>query len=132
MGYSNTWKAVLYKKKFSDTTHLNLSHRNYHTRLHPLYQSHLCLSYRYSFRTKGYFTKPSENKLLQNFYLHSNGSDTQFPCLFTHLLQNTPNDLQLLSDAPAHHLFVLVPPTRPDAAGLPEILAVIQVCTACK
>ncbi|KAI9099827.1 GNAT acetyltransferase 2-domain-containing protein [Phlyctochytrium arcticum] len=43
--------------------------------------------------------------------------------------KNTPNDLQLLSDAPAHHLFVLLPPI--DAANantLPEPLCVIQVC----
>eukprot|EP00117_Sycon_ciliatum_P005781 scpid27031/ scgid9589/ N-acetyltransferase 10 len=40
--------------------------------------------------------------------------------------KNTPNDLQLLSDAPAHHLFVLLPPHTPGV--LPEILAVVQVC----
>jgi N-acetyltransferase 10 len=44
--------------------------------------------------------------------------------------KNTPNDLQLLSDAPAHNLFVLLPPVPAgDAAGaaLPEVLAVVQV-----
>ena len=43
--------------------------------------------------------------------------------------KNTPNDLQLLSDAPAHNIFVLLPPVPPntDGAQLPEVLAVIQV-----
>ncbi|CAH1257422.1 NAT10 [Branchiostoma lanceolatum] len=42
--------------------------------------------------------------------------------------KNTPNDLQMLSDAPAHHLFVLLPPVNPDQAALPEVLCVVQVC----
>lgn len=41
--------------------------------------------------------------------------------------KNTPNDLQLMSDAPAHQLFVLVPPIREDAGRLPEILCVVQI-----
>ncbi|KAI0263903.1 GNAT acetyltransferase 2-domain-containing protein [Gloeopeniophorella convolvens] len=41
--------------------------------------------------------------------------------------KNQPNDLQLLSDAPAHHLFVLLPPVADDAAHLPEPLVVLQV-----
>ena len=41
--------------------------------------------------------------------------------------KNTPNDLQLLSDAPAHLLFVLVPPVLPTATTLPDILCVLQV-----
>lgn len=42
--------------------------------------------------------------------------------------KNSPNDLQLMSDAPAHKLFVLLPPMDTAAAsGLPEILAVVQV-----
>lgn len=41
--------------------------------------------------------------------------------------KNTPNDLQLMSDAPAHQLFVLVPPIDEAAAKLPEPLCVIQV-----
>ncbi|KAJ3238254.1 N-acetyltransferase 10 [Chytriomyces hyalinus] len=44
--------------------------------------------------------------------------------------KNSPNDLQLMSDAPAHHLFVLLPPIN-NAAGaattLPEPLVVIQI-----
>ncbi|XP_060661511.1 RNA cytidine acetyltransferase [Drosophila nasuta] len=40
--------------------------------------------------------------------------------------KNTPNDLQMMSDAPAHHLFCLLGPIeRKDA--LPEILVVVQV-----
>lgn len=42
--------------------------------------------------------------------------------------KNTPNDLQLISDAPGHHLFVLLPRIQDGNDGLPEILAVIQVC----
>lgn len=41
--------------------------------------------------------------------------------------KNSPNDLQMMSDAPAHHIFCLLGPiSRKDA--LPEILVVIQVC----
>lgn len=42
--------------------------------------------------------------------------------------KNSPNDLQLLSDAPAHHLFCLLPPVPPTQNSLPEVLAVVQVC----
>lgn len=41
--------------------------------------------------------------------------------------KNSPNDLQLMSDAPAHQLFVLIPPVKDDANQLPEPLCVIQV-----
>ncbi|GCC31718.1 RNA cytidine acetyltransferase [Chiloscyllium punctatum] len=41
--------------------------------------------------------------------------------------KNSPNDLQILSDAPAHHLFCLLPPVQPTQNSLPEVLAVIQV-----
>ena len=41
--------------------------------------------------------------------------------------KNTPNDLQLMSDAPAHNLFVLVPPIDDSSNRLPEPLCVIQV-----
>lgn len=41
--------------------------------------------------------------------------------------KNSPNDLQLMSDAPAHQLFVLIPPIPDDANKLPEPLCVIQV-----
>ncbi|KAF7553611.1 hypothetical protein G7Z17_g3514 [Cylindrodendrum hubeiense] len=41
--------------------------------------------------------------------------------------KNSPDDLQLMSDAPAHELFVLVPPVAEDSARLPEPLCVIQV-----
>lgn len=44
--------------------------------------------------------------------------------------KNTPNDLQMLSDAPAHHIFCLIGPLAPGQTinSLPEILCVIQVC----
>ncbi|KAI9727966.1 MAG: N-acetyltransferase 10 [Chrysothrix sp. TS-e1954] len=41
--------------------------------------------------------------------------------------KNSPNDLQLMSDAPAHLLYALVPPTSEDTNRLPEPLCVIQV-----
>lgn len=41
--------------------------------------------------------------------------------------KNSPNDLQLMSDAPAHQLFVLLPPVRPEERALPEPLCVVQV-----
>ena len=43
--------------------------------------------------------------------------------------KNTPNDLQLLSDAPAHRLFVLLGPVRDGSAAgdLPDVLVVVQV-----
>jgi N-acetyltransferase 10 len=45
--------------------------------------------------------------------------------------KNSPNDLQLLSDAPGHRLFVLLPPINEDEADgssrLPEPLVVLQV-----
>lgn len=42
--------------------------------------------------------------------------------------KNSPNDLQLMSDAPAHHLFVLLPPISANNTSLPDPLVVVQVC----
>ncbi|PFX32054.1 Polycomb protein l(1)G0020 [Stylophora pistillata] len=42
--------------------------------------------------------------------------------------ENTPNDLQLLSDAPAHHIFCLLGPVDPAQNTLPEVYCVLQVC----
>ena len=41
--------------------------------------------------------------------------------------RNTPNDLQLASDAPAHVLFVLLGPVDETQNVMPDILAVVQV-----
>ena len=41
--------------------------------------------------------------------------------------KNSPNDLQLLSDAPAHRIFCLLGPVDAKHGGLPEILCVVQV-----
>ncbi len=42
--------------------------------------------------------------------------------------KNTPNDLQMLSDAPAHAVFVLLSPSvEEDSNSLPDILAVVQI-----
>ena len=40
--------------------------------------------------------------------------------------RNTPNDLLLMADAPAHHLFVLLGPVDTSINALPDILAVVQ------
>ncbi|GAA0144820.1 RNA processing factor [Lithospermum erythrorhizon] len=42
--------------------------------------------------------------------------------------KNSPNDLQLMADAPAHHLFVLLGPVDESKNQLPDVLCVIQVC----
>jgi N-acetyltransferase 10 len=42
--------------------------------------------------------------------------------------KNTPNDLQMISDAPAHHLFCLLPPGKKTGGTLPEVLCFVQVC----
>eukprot|EP01126_Amoeba_proteus_P061077 TRINITY_DN8157_c0_g1_i7.p1 TRINITY_DN8157_c0_g1~~TRINITY_DN8157_c0_g1_i7.p1 ORF type:complete len:505 (-),score=97.81 TRINITY_DN8157_c0_g1_i7:381-1895(-) len=42
--------------------------------------------------------------------------------------KNSPNDLMLMSDAPAHHLFVLLEPTDENSTRLPHVLCVVQVC----
>lgn len=42
--------------------------------------------------------------------------------------KNSPNDMQLMADAPAHHLFVLLGPVDESKNQLPDILCVIQVC----
>eukprot|EP00435_Cladocopium_sp_Y103_P027438 s3740_g6.t1 len=44
--------------------------------------------------------------------------------------KNSPNDLLLMADAPAHHLLVLLPPIDVDSeqADLPEVLVAIQIC----
>uniref|UniRef100_A0A182Q3C4 RNA cytidine acetyltransferase n=1 Tax=Anopheles farauti TaxID=69004 RepID=A0A182Q3C4_9DIPT len=47
-------------------------------------------------------------------------------CVSSHY-KNSPNDLQMMSDAPAHHLFCLLGPIV-KKNQLPEILVVIQVC----
>mmetsp|Transcript_8866 Transcript_8866/g.13289 ORF Transcript_8866/g.13289 Transcript_8866/m.13289 type:complete len:1103 (+) Transcript_8866:133-3441(+) len=46
--------------------------------------------------------------------------------------KNTPNDLQMLSDAPAHRLFVLLGPRKTQTAAsggpaLPDVLCVVQI-----
>ncbi|KAK7035512.1 N-acetyltransferase 10 [Paramarasmius palmivorus] len=41
--------------------------------------------------------------------------------------KNQPNDLQLMSDAPAHDLYVLLPPLEGKEGELPMPLAVVQV-----
>lgn len=45
--------------------------------------------------------------------------------------KNSPNDLQMISDAPAHHLFCLLPPITAKhmkKVKIPDVLCFIQVC----
>ncbi|GLV37158.1 lethal (1) G0020 [Carabus blaptoides fortunei] len=42
--------------------------------------------------------------------------------------KNSPNDLQMMSDAPAHHLFCLLGPVDSNRKTLPEVLVFIQIC----
>ncbi|KAL1506351.1 hypothetical protein ABEB36_005734 [Hypothenemus hampei] len=42
--------------------------------------------------------------------------------------KNSPNDLQMMADAPAHHLFCLLGPVDPNSKTLPEVLVFIQIC----
>eukprot|EP00929_Paragymnodinium_shiwhaense_P120168 TRINITY_DN92075_c0_g1_i1.p1 TRINITY_DN92075_c0_g1~~TRINITY_DN92075_c0_g1_i1.p1 ORF type:complete len:1029 (+),score=279.74 TRINITY_DN92075_c0_g1_i1:154-3240(+) len=42
--------------------------------------------------------------------------------------KNSPNDMLLMADAPAHHLLVLLPPIDPEKAELPEVMVAIQIC----
>ena len=42
--------------------------------------------------------------------------------------KNSPNDLQLLSDAPGHLLFALLAPTEKHSNTLPEPIVVVQLC----
>ena len=41
--------------------------------------------------------------------------------------KNSPNDLLLLADAPAHQLYVLLAPVDSEKSTLPDILAVVQI-----
>ena len=41
--------------------------------------------------------------------------------------RNTPNDLLMLADAPAHHIFALLGPVSEGSGALPDVLAVVQV-----
>lgn len=41
--------------------------------------------------------------------------------------KNSPNDLQLMLDAPAHQLFVLLPPIEPGNNRIPDPLCVVQL-----
>ncbi|KAI5954509.1 NAT10 [Candida jiufengensis] len=41
--------------------------------------------------------------------------------------KNSPNDLQLMSDAPAHQLFVLLPPIEEGDNKIPDPLCVVQI-----
>lgn len=41
--------------------------------------------------------------------------------------KNSPNDLQLMLDAPAHQLFVLLPPMQPGDNRIPDPLCVVQL-----
>ena len=41
--------------------------------------------------------------------------------------KNSPDDLMLMSDAPKHHVLVLLPPILPEHAGVPEVYVAVQI-----
>ncbi|KAJ6005278.1 RNA cytidine acetyltransferase [Penicillium sp. IBT 35674x] len=96
----------------------------------------LCLNIpeKSSTRTQN-FTTPDKCQLLQvnrdtlfSFNPISEGFLQQMMSLYSAShYKNTPNDLQLMSDAPAHQLYVLLPPIDEKAKQLPDPLCVIQV-----
>jgi N-acetyltransferase 10 len=62
---------------------------------------------------------PTAEKMLQNM----------MSLLVAAHYKNQPNDLQLMSDAPGHHLFVLCGPmTGNNSSELPDIFCVIHAC----
>lgn len=40
--------------------------------------------------------------------------------------KNTPNDLQMISDAPAHHLFVLMAPVSSEQSNVPRVIKYLK------
>ncbi|CAG2245783.1 KRE33 [Mytilus edulis] len=67
------------------------------------------------------YHKASEGFLhrIMALYVSSHYKITFF---FSPLILEYPNDLQLLSDAPAHHIFALLGPVDPNQSSLPEVL----------
>lgn len=104
----------------------------------------LCLNCCQSSSDAGYLTKKSGCPVPDACELYYVNRDTLFSYhkvseMFLQRLmslyvsshyKNTPNDLQMLSDAPAHHIFCLLGPiaNSKTLSGLPEILCVVQVC----
>ena len=41
--------------------------------------------------------------------------------------KNSPDDLMMMSDAPKHHVFALIPPVTEETAAVPEVYVAIQV-----
>ncbi|XP_071931337.1 RNA cytidine acetyltransferase 1-like isoform X3 [Coffea arabica] len=96
----------------------------------------LCLDATSSVPPISRFCHPSECKLyyvnrdtLFSFHKESEIFLQQIMSLFvaSHY-KNSPNDLQLMADAPAHHLFVLLGPVDESKNILPDVFCVLQVC----
>ncbi|KAE7998202.1 hypothetical protein FH972_002768 [Carpinus fangiana] len=60
-------------------------------------------------------------------FSYHNDSERMMALYVASHYKNSPNDLQLMADAPAHHLFVLLGPVDESKNQLPDILCVIQV-----
>lgn len=97
----------------------------------------LCLDATVPYRLGGRLPAPSECTLyavdrdaLFSYHKLTEGFLHRMMSLFVSShYKNTPNDLQLMSDAPAHRLFVLLgPQSSAPEGGLPDVLCVIQVC----
>ncbi|KAF8265973.1 helicase-domain-containing protein [Lactarius quietus] len=63
------------------------------------------------------------------FYVSRNMLFSYHPTsdVFLQCMMNQPNNLQLMSNAPAHHLFVLLPLLTDNESHLPKPLVVVQV-----
>src|SRR5207237_9378901 len=93
------------------------SSRRRHTRFKCDWSSDVCSSDLFLYRDTLFSFHPVSERFLEQMmalYVASH-------------YKNSPNDLQLMSDAPAHQLFVLVPPIPDNTDRLPEPLCVIQV-----
>ncbi|PIN23517.1 putative P-loop ATPase fused to an acetyltransferase [Handroanthus impetiginosus] len=96
----------------------------------------LCLDATSSIPTISRYPHPSECQLyyvnrdtLFSFHKESETFLQQMMSLFvaSHY-KYSPDDLQLMADAPAHHLFVLLGPIDESKNILPNIFCVVQVC----
>jgi N-acetyltransferase 10 len=95
----------------------------------------LCLDATNAHRLAGRLPAPSECELyavdrdaLFSYHKVSEGFLHRMMSLYVSShYKNTPNDLQLMSDAPAQKLFVLLGPQSEGSDGLPDVLCVIQV-----
>lgn len=95
----------------------------------------LCLNTTIAPYLSGIYPKPEECQLYEinretlfNYHNVSEKFLQELVALFvaSHY-KNSPNDLFMMADAPAHHIFCLLPPTDANTNTMPPILCAIQV-----